>query len=75
MPLSIFLEKVSQTISRHRLVRCGDRVLLAVSGGPDSMALLESVYQLRERLSITLAVAHLDHGIRGSESASDARFV
>ena len=39
------------------------------------MALLESVYQLRERLSITLAVAHLDHGIRGSESASDARFV
>ncbi|MBI3014854.1 MAG: tRNA lysidine(34) synthetase TilS [Candidatus Tectomicrobia bacterium] len=64
-----------RTITRHGLVVRGDRVLVAVSGGPDSMALLESLYLLRERLSISLSVAHLDHALRGSESARDARFV
>ena len=51
------------------------RLLTAVSGGPDSLALLYSLYALREELGLELVGAHLDHGLRGEESAADAAFV
>jgi tRNA(Ile)-lysidine synthase len=57
------------------LFRPGDRVLAAVSGGPDSVALLHLLYQLRQDLGLELAVAHFDHGLRGSDSEEDAAFV
>jgi len=53
----------------------GARLLVGVSGGPDSVSLLHILNLLKKRLDITLCVAHIDHGIRGSESARDARFV
>ena len=53
----------------------GDRVLVAVSGGPDSLALLYALYELREQWGLHLEVAHLQHGIRGEEAKQDARFV
>lgn len=50
------------------------RLLIAVSGGADSVALLHGVSELRAELRLSLAVAHVDHGLRRS-SATDARFV
>lgn len=66
-----FLEKVSKTIQRHRLLKPEESVLVAVSGGLDSMTLL---YALRA-LGYNLEVAHFDHQTRGGESACDADFV
>ena len=51
------------------------RLLAAVSGGPDSMALLYSLVALRHDLDLEIVGAHLDHGLRGEESAADAEFV
>jgi len=69
------LTKVRKTIARHRMLAPGERVLVAVSGGVDSIVLLHLLYELREELKIDLIVAHLDHRIRGSESQADAEFV
>lgn len=51
------------------------RLLVAVSGGPDSVALLEVLNNLKNELELTLEIAHLQHGIRGEEAKEDARFV
>jgi len=69
------LEQVYQCLKRTGMIQPGDAVAAAVSGGADSLALLELLARLRERLGITLAVAHLDHRLRGAESEGDARFV
>ena len=53
----------------------GRRLVLAVSGGPDSMALLYTICSLRKELDLTLHGAHLDHGLRGKASREDARIV
>jgi len=53
----------------------GDRVLVAVSGGPDSVCLLHVLHALAKELDLSLHVAHLDHMFRGQESADEALFV
>ena len=54
----------------------GETVLIGVSGGPDSVLLLHALINLKNKLKIKrIAVCHLDHGLRGSASASDAEFV
>ncbi|MCP4643939.1 MAG: tRNA lysidine(34) synthetase TilS, partial [bacterium] len=65
------IERVKNTIERHGMIGPGETVLVAVSGGPDSMALL---HILRE-LGHTIEVAHLDHQTRDGASAADAAFV
>jgi tRNA(Ile)-lysidine synthase len=67
--------KVKQFAARHGLLAAGDSVLVAVSGGPDSVALLHVLYDMREELGLHLEVAHLQHGIRGEEAREDGRFV
>lgn len=67
---SLFLE----ALERERMVRPGGRVLLAVSGGSDSMALLALFARHAADLGVDLHVAHLDHGWRAA-SARDAEFV
>jgi tRNA(Ile)-lysidine synthase len=67
--------KVLDFIRAQRLFEPGQSVVLAVSGGADSLCLLHVLLGLRERLDIRLHVAHLDHMLRGSESSLDARFV
>ena len=52
----------------------GRSLVVAVSGGPDSLALLHALVALRGRLKLRLHGAHLDHGLRGAASASDAEF-
>ncbi len=58
------LSTVLRTIARHALFERGDRVIVAVSGGPDSMALLHVLWELHARLGLTLEVAGVDHGLR-----------
>jgi tRNA(Ile)-lysidine synthase len=67
--------RIKETIRRHGMLKNGDRVVVAVSGGPDSVCLLSALRALSGDLGITLHVAHLDHQFRGAESAEEARFV
>lgn len=69
------IRKVLGAIRKQGLVRAGDTVLVAVSGGADSVGLLRALHELRPALKIQLAVAHLNHGLRGKASDADADFV
>ena len=64
-----------ETIARYDMLRPGDRVLVAVSGGPDSTALLILLLAIAGEMRLELHVAHLNHGWRGRNSAADAEFV
>jgi tRNA(Ile)-lysidine synthase len=57
------------------LLKRGDRVLAAVSGGPDSVCLAHYLRTLGRRKGFTVALAHIHHGLRGPEADRDARFV
>ena len=71
----MLLARVKKTIQKHAMLQPGDMVLVGVSGGPDSVALLYLLYQLRKSYDLTLQVAHLNHGLRGKEALRDVRFV
>jgi len=64
-----------QTIDRYKMLEKGDRVLLAVSGGPDSVAMAHLFFEIREVRALSLFMAHLNHGLRGEESDGDESFV
>jgi tRNA(Ile)-lysidine synthase len=72
--MKTMLEKVRKALRKYSMVAPGEKVLVAVSGGADSMALLYSLYWLRKEFDISLAIAHLDHGIR-QDTAEDLRIV
>jgi tRNA(Ile)-lysidine synthase len=74
MKAQIF-EKFIRTIKRHRLLEPGDRVVVAVSGGGDSVALLHLLLDIRTLYALQLTVAHLNHCLRGSASEADEEFV
>ena len=59
----------------HRLIEKGDTITCAVSGGADSMALLWSLYLLKEEWDLDLRAAHFNHRLRGAESHRDEQFV
>ena len=68
------LNKLSAAL-RNGLIQPGDRVVCAVSGGADSVALLFGMYLLREKLGVALSAAHFNHHLRGAESDGDEAFV
>ncbi len=69
------IDKVRSTIETNRLLAPGDAVVVAVSGGPDSLALLHALVALTSEYGLRLVVAHLDHRLRGEEGRADAAFV
>ena len=69
------LATVRQTLAAHHMLAPGDRVLVGVSGGPDSMVLLHLLVRLAPGLEIGLGVAHLNHCLRGTSADKDASFV
>jgi tRNA(Ile)-lysidine synthase len=71
-PLEI---QVHKTIKKYGMLSHGDLVLAAVSGGADSTALLLCLHRLADELNISIAVAHLNHSIRGAEGDADQEFV
>lgn len=70
----MILDKVRVTIKKYNLIRKADKILIGVSGGPDSVALLLLLDSLRKELKITLHIAHLDHMLR-KDSYKDEEFV
>ncbi|MDP2931838.1 MAG: tRNA lysidine(34) synthetase TilS [Chloroflexota bacterium] len=68
-------QRVFRFIRQHRLVAAGSPLLVAVSGGADSVCLLHVLVELRDELGVSLHVAHLDHRLRGAEAEADARYV
>jgi tRNA(Ile)-lysidine synthase len=72
--MNSLLQQVQQTIQDYQMVTRGHTLLIAVSGGPDSMVLLHTLWHLREPLALKLCVAHLNHQMRPS-AAEDAQFV
>ena len=73
--LQELLEKIEWARREFSLFERGDRILLAVSGGPDSVFLLYALVELRGKYGLELAVAHFNHMLRGEESDADERFV
>lgn len=69
------LNKLLAFSREQRLFSPGDRIVCAVSGGADSMALLWSLYLLKEKMGICLEAAHFNHHLRGAESDADEAFV
>ena len=69
------LNQVIHTIKNKDMIKAGDNVICALSGGADSMALLYALYTIREKIPFTLYAAHLHHGIRGAEADGDCLFV
>jgi len=68
-------EKVRKTISRFSLIPENSKVLVALSGGPDSVSLLSLLLELKEELGIEVAACHINHGLRGEEAERDEEFV
>ncbi|MBC2582590.1 tRNA lysidine(34) synthetase TilS [Clostridium sp. DJ247] len=69
------IENVLSTIKKHKMFDEGDKILVAVSGGPDSVALLNILYRVKDDLNITIYAAHVNHGLRGKESDEDEEYV
>lgn len=77
-PVHAVLRQVVEAVRRRRLIQSGDRVLVAVSGGADSVCLLTLLHEARERAllsGIELRIAHVNYGLRGEESEGDEVFV
>ena len=71
--METLIDRVIKTIEEYGLLKRGDSVLVALSGGPDSVALLHILQYLRGKYRVMLTAAHLDHAIR-SESSADREF-
>jgi tRNA(Ile)-lysidine synthase len=68
------IKKVKEVINKYRMIESGDSVVVAVSGGPDSIALLKVLETLSDEYGLTLITAHLNHGLR-EEADRESEFV
>lgn len=68
-------DKIFSVIEKYSMISAGDTVILAVSGGADSMCLLHFFNKYSRILNINIIVAHVNHGIRGNEAKRDEEFV
>lgn len=69
------LNKLLAFVRQYDMLKSGDRVICAVSGGADSVALLFAMYLLADKLQISVEAAHFNHHLRGQESVRDEEFV
>jgi len=69
------VRKVKKTIEDYALIQKGERVVLGLSGGPDSICLLEILFDLKEELGFSLEALHVNHMIRGLEADADEKFL
>ena len=68
------VNRVLRTNKKFSLFENGDKIIVALSGGADSVSLLHVLNSLKEQYGLTLYAAHLNHGIRGEEADRDERF-
>ncbi len=71
----MIFEKTLSTIKKYNLIEDGDKIVLGLSGGPDSVCLLHLLSRLKEAMNIEVYAAHLNHQIRGIEAQKDALYV
>lgn len=71
----MIIDKVRSTINKYNLLEEGDKVVLGLSGGPDSVCLLHILKQLENEYKISIYAAHLNHQIRGIEAQKDAMYI
>lgn len=69
------LYRVLDTIEKYNMINEGDRIVVGVSGGADSMALLHILNELKLDMDIQIFVAHINHGLRGHDADADAAYV
>ena len=69
------IERVRNYCLEKNLLNTGDRIILAVSGGPDSVMLLHILHSFCPEIGVEIAVAHIEHGLRGPDSLDDQQFV
>ncbi len=67
-------KKALKTVFEHEMLKKGDRVLVALSGGPDSVYLLHFLTSLKDELSLTIFAAHINHNLRKDEAKRDEEF-
>ena len=68
-------DKVLRFIEQKNLIQKNDSILVALSGGPDSVCLLHILLELRDKLGINIAAAHVNHMLRGADADADEGFV
>ena len=68
-------KKVMAYIEKNHMLQKGDKVLVGVSGGADSVCLLFMLHNFRKKYEISLCAVHINHGIRGAEADGDEAFV
>ncbi|NPV53664.1 MAG: tRNA lysidine(34) synthetase TilS [Firmicutes bacterium] len=73
--IMIDVDTIRVVIEDYRMLEQNDRVVVGLSGGPDSVALLHILYSFAGEYRLILHVAHLNHMFRGNEAEEDARFV
>jgi len=71
----ILEKKVLAAIKKYQLIEENDHIVVGVSGGPDSMALLYCLLEARKTIPFSIHIAHVNHGVRGEEARSDQVFV
>ncbi|HOP46533.1 MAG TPA: tRNA lysidine(34) synthetase TilS [Desulfobacteraceae bacterium] len=69
------IRRVRNTILKHKMLDRGDSVIVAVSGGPDSVCLLDILSELKSYFNVELTVAHFDHGLRPGEDEAETLLV
>lgn len=69
------LKRIEQYMAEHEMVQQGDRVIVGVSGGCDSVCLLLCMQEIGKRRGFPVRAVHVNHGIRGEEAEEDERFV
>ena len=72
--MTTFLKKIKTFAYAEKILKPGEKIIVGVSGGPDSVALLHGLYALRHDFGVSLHVAHLNHGIRKG-ALRDQKFV
>lgn len=71
----MIVDRVRSTINKYNLLQKGDKIVLGLSGGPDSVCLLHILKQLEEEYDISIYAAHLNHQIRGIEAQKDVMYI
>jgi len=74
VPTDTFIDKVFSAIEKYEMLRGDEKVLVGLSGGPDSVCLLHVLHRLKDRLALDLAALYIDHGLRPDETRAEIEF-
>ena len=69
------IDIVLNTIHKYNMINKGDKIIVAVSGGPDSMCLLNILYTLKDEYDLSIVAAHINHCLRGKDADDDEKYV